>query len=122
MKKGILILAHGSREKETELTLAKIAEEAKRQLKDVVIETAYLQFSEVNLEKGLDNLVAKNITDIKVIPYFLFSGIHIREDIPKEIEEYLENKKNLKITLGNTLGEDTRLADILADRIREAIC
>lgn len=121
MKKGILILAHGSREKETELTLAKITEETKKQLNDVIIETAYLQFSEVNLEKGLDKLIEQRVTDIKVIPYFLFSGVHIREDIPKEIEEYLENKENIKITIGNTLGEDSRLAEILADRIREAL-
>lgn len=122
MKKGILILAHGSREKETEATLSKITEMTKAQLNDVIIETAYLQFSEVNLEKGLDNLIEKEVTEIKVIPYFLFSGVHIREDIPKEIQEYLENKENVKITMGNTLGEDSRLADILADRIREAIC
>lgn len=120
--KGILILAHGSREKETELTLNTIAQETKERLKDVIIETAYLQFSERNLEKGLDSLVNQNVTDIKVIPYFLFSGVHIKEDIPKEIEEYLVNRPNVKITMGNTLGEDTRLADILADRISEALC
>lgn len=120
--KGILILAHGSREKETELTLAQITKMVKEKLEDVMIETAYLQFSDVNLEKGLDKLIAKNVTEIKVIPYFLFSGVHIREDIPKEIEEYLVNKPNVKITMGNTLGADSRLADILVDRISEALC
>lgn len=120
--KGILILAHGSREKETELTLKKIAEITQSKLEDVIIETAYLQFSEVNLAKGLDRLIEKNVRDIKVIPYFLFEGVHIREDIPKEIEEYLVDKPDLKVTLGDTLGADPRLADVLADRIRESLC
>lgn len=120
--KGILILAHGSREKETELTLTEITKMIQERLTDVIIETAYLQFSDVNLEKGLDNLIEKNVTEIKVIPYFLFSGVHIREDIPKEIEEYLVNKPNVKITMGNTLGADPRMADILADRISDALC
>lgn len=120
--KGILVLAHGSREKETELILAQIIKMTQERLKDVIIETAYLQFSDVNLEKGLDKLIEKNVTEIKVIPYFLFSGVHIREDIPREIEEYLANKSNVKITMGNTLGADPRLADILADRISDALC
>lgn len=120
--KGILILAHGSREKETEVTLKRVAELTQSKLEDVIIETAYLQFSEVNLEKGLDKLIEQGVVDIKVVPYFLFDGVHIREDIPKEIEDYLTDKPNVKITMGETLGDDPRLADILADRIREVLC
>ncbi|MFQ9617091.1 MAG: sirohydrochlorin chelatase, partial [Clostridium butyricum] len=56
-----------------------------------------------------------------VVPYFLFSGVHIREDIPKEIEEYIADKPGIKISMGNTLGEDPRLADVLADRIKEVL-
>lgn len=117
--KGILILAHGSREKETEETLKKITEMTKAKLPDTIIETAYLQFSEVNLRKGIDKLIEKDVTDIRVIPYFLFSGVHIREDIPKEIEEYIADKPGIKISMGDTLGEDPRLSEILVDRIKE---
>lgn len=119
--KGILILAHGSREKSTEETLAEIMELLKEELKDCLIETAYLQFSGNNLEAGLDRLAAQGAKDIKVVPYFLFDGIHIREDIPGEIEAYLDSHKDMKITLGRTLGADRRLALILADRVREAL-
>lgn len=119
--KGVLILAHGSRERETELTLKKIVEITQSKLEDVIIETAYLQFSEVNLVKGLDNLVAQGIVDIKIVPYFLFAGVHIREGIPKEIEEYLKDKPNIKITMAETLGGDPRMADILVDRIGETL-
>lgn len=119
--KGILILAHGSREKETEETLRKITEMTRAKLPDTIIETAYLQFSDVNLEKGIDKLIEQNVTDIRVVPYFLFSGVHIREDIPKEIEEYIADKPGIKISMGNTLGEDPRLADVLVDRIKEVL-
>jgi sirohydrochlorin cobaltochelatase len=119
--KGVLILAHGSREKTTEDTLTTIIDKLKHELPDCIIEPAYLQFSEKNLAAGLDALVARGITDIKVIPYFLFSGVHIREDIPREINEYLADKRNISVTLGKTLGADERLAMVLADRVREAL-
>ena len=54
--KGILILAHGSREKSTENTLKEIVSMLKEMMNDYIIETAFLQFSDVNLEAGLDKL------------------------------------------------------------------
>ena len=119
MKKGILILAHGSRERETEIVFNKIADMTKEKVNEAIIETAFLQFSDVNLEKGLDNLIARGVKEIKVIPYFLFSGVHIRENIPKKIEKYLEDKPNIKVIVGEVLGDDSRLADILADKINK---
>jgi sirohydrochlorin ferrochelatase len=119
--KGILILAHGSREKATEDTLKEIIKLLKDELKEFIIETAYLQFSETNLEAGLNKLTDLGVDDIVIIPYFLFEGIHIQEDIPKEIEEYKAKKSDVKITMGKTLGTDPRLAAILADRVREAV-
>ncbi|MCX7615202.1 MAG: CbiX/SirB N-terminal domain-containing protein [Clostridiales bacterium] len=119
--KGILILAHGSREKSTEDTLKEIVKMLKGIMKDHIIESAFLQFCDTDLHAGLDKLKAQGVDEIKVVPYFLFEGVHIREDIPKEIDEYLENNKDIKITLGKTLGSDRRLAEILADRVREAL-
>ncbi|WP_010249627.1 sirohydrochlorin chelatase [Acetivibrio cellulolyticus] len=119
--RGILILAHGSREKSTENTLQEVVGNLKGIYCEDVIETAYLQFSSLDLKAGLDNLREKGISDIVVIPYFLFDGVHIREDIPKEIDDYLKENSNVRITMGKTLGADKRLAEILADRIREAI-
>ncbi len=119
--KGILILAHGSREKSTEDTLQQVFDNLKEICREDIIETAFLQFSKVDLKTGFDNLKAKGVSHIIVIPYFLFDGVHIKEDIPKEIDSYLEKNSDIKIEMGKTLGTDKRLAQILADRIRSAI-
>jgi len=116
--KGILVLAHGSREKSTEETLQQVVKYLREIFNEEVIETAYLQFSNVNLHTGFENLKTKGVDDIVVIPYFLFEGVHIKEDIPKEIDHYLKENMDVKITMGKTLGADKRLAEILADRIR----
>ena len=116
---GILILAHGSRDKSAEDTLKKIITMLKEEMKDCIIEYAFLQFSQLTLQKGLDRLIDKGIKDIKIIPYFLFDGIHIRENIPREIEDYLKHNPDIKISLGKTFGADKRLVEILVDRVRE---
>lgn len=61
---GVLILAHGSCEKETDLTLNIIANATKEVLGIQMIETATLRFSENNLRIGLLNLIDKGATNI----------------------------------------------------------
>jgi len=117
---GTLILAHGSRRDQTEQTLENIAGYVRKEV-DMPIETAFMQFRDINLEKGLDKLVKQGCTDIKLIPYFLFEGVHITEDIPKEIASFTQKNPGITISLGKTLGDDPGLARIVADRIREMI-
>ncbi|NLD50947.1 MAG: cobalamin biosynthesis protein CbiX [Clostridiaceae bacterium] len=119
--RGILILAHGSGEKTTEETLQQVVKYLGDIFCEEVIETAYLQFSSKDLHTGLESLKAKGVDNIVVIPYFLFEGVHIKKNIPKEIDNYLKENKDMKITIGKTLGADKRLAEILADRIRAAV-
>ncbi|MEG2597508.1 MAG: CbiX/SirB N-terminal domain-containing protein, partial [Oscillospiraceae bacterium] len=60
-------------------------------------------------------------TKITVVPYFLFSGIHIQADIPAEISDYVQKHPSISVTMGKTLGVDPRIADVLCDRVREVL-
>ena len=143
--KGILILAHGSKQKETEDTLYAVISALRRELSEtdgkaggeiggktgseivekadgtIEIEAAFLQFSDRDLNAGLKALVDKGVDDVIVVPYFLFDGTHIKEDIPGEIEAFTKLYPNIRVRLGKTLGADKRLALILKDRIAEMI-
>jgi len=117
--KGVLIVAHGSRAKETEATLDAVLVMVKEVLPETTIECAFMEFSDRTLEKGISALAAKGVTEIKLVPYFLFSGIHIKEDIPDMAAECAANYPGVKITMGEPFGADKRLAEILVDRIDE---
>lgn len=116
---GVLLLAHGSRAKETQDTLNAVADMVRAKCPGRAIEVAYMEFCDVNIEKGLGALKDRGVTNVKVVPYFLFDGIHIREDIPEELAKFVEKNPDMTVTLGKTLGADERLADIVADRIAE---
>lgn len=114
---GVLIAAHGSRAKETQATLEEVVARVKAQLQDMEIEIGYMEFCKPNIDDGLTMLMEKGATNIRVIPYFLFDGIHIKEDIPNEIKSFCEKNSGVTVTMGETLGTDKRLSDILVDRI-----
>ena len=119
--KGVLIVGHGSRRKETEQILESVVEMARTKLQEIPTEIAYMELSERNIPTGLDALIAQGVDDIAVVPYFLFDGVHIKEDIPQAIEEYKSAHPNIKFNMGSPLGADQRLAAILADRVSECL-
>lgn len=117
--KGIMVLAHGSRVKETTDTIEKIVDMVKKKIgeTDMPIEIAYMELCQPDIATVVKKMIGVGVDEIKVVPYFLFRGIHIKKDIPNELKAALEGHDNVKITMGDILGTDPRLADILADRI-----
>ena len=75
------------------------------------------------LEETIENIVKEdtNITKIGIVPFFLFEGIHIKEDIPEIIKKLSEEYKNIEFSFGKPLGADPILADILLKRAEEIL-
>lgn len=115
--KGVLILAHGSRVQSTKDTINEVVDMVREKTGDMPVEIAYMEFCEEDIPYGIKTLVDKGVDQIKVVPYFLFDGIHIRKDIPEEIGRIMENYPGVTVEMGKTLGADERLAEILVDRI-----
>jgi sirohydrochlorin ferrochelatase len=114
---GVLLLAHGSRRKETDAILDSLTEKVKSRSDEKLILPAYLQFSEQNLEWGIEKLIEEGADKIKVIPMFIFDGVHVTQDIPGELEAVMAKHPGIEIRMSRHLGDDDRLADIIVDRI-----
>jgi len=128
--RGILLIAHGSRARETESVLESIAQMVKDRMDGVIaeefaesftIECAFMEFSDKTVERGVSSLARQNVSEIIVVPYFLFMGIHMKEDIPKIVSECAAIHPNIRITMCEPFEVDGRLADIIADRIKACV-
>jgi len=119
--KGVIILAHGSKRQETEKILNSLTEKVKLITGETLIFPAYLQFSEQDLEAGVDYLVKKGATDIIVIPMLLFDGIHVTQSVPMKLSEIRNKYHGINIRMSHHLGDDDRIAEIIADRVRSII-
>lgn len=115
---GVLILAHGSKRNETEKIVNSLVAKVKAKIGEELVYPAYLQFSGQNLGMGIEYLINCGADCIKVVPMFLFDGVHVTEDIPKEINEIRSKYPAVDIQLSKHLGDDDRIADIIADRVR----
>ena len=114
---AVVILAHGSRKKEVEKEFSKLANLIKKRLPALRIEPALFQFSERNLPAALKKLSSEGYKKIKVVPLFLFRGVHVENDIPNAISEEKNKYPELETSISGTLLPDERILDIVVDRI-----
>lgn len=116
-KESIVLLGHGSRRSEANNILKSIAKIIKPKFLRINIEYAFLELAEPNVRNVIDKLVADHYDSIYVVPYFLYSGNHVSRDIPEIIDEYKVKYPNIKLKLGDYLGIDERLAELVMERI-----
>ncbi|MHB1697416.1 MAG: sirohydrochlorin chelatase [bacterium] len=116
-KESIVLLGHGSRRSQANDILKSITEIIKSKFAGINVECAYLEHAEPNIRDTIDKLAGDNFNSIYVIPYFLYSGNHVSRDIPEIINGYKEKYPHINIKLGDHLGVDERIAELVTERI-----
>ncbi len=116
-KESIVLLGHGSRRSEANNILKGIVKIIKPKFLGINIEYAFLELAEPNIRDIIEKLAANRYDSIYVIPYFLYSGNHVSRDIPEILGEYREKYPDIKLKLGDYLGIDERLAELVMERI-----
>jgi sirohydrochlorin ferrochelatase len=120
-EEGVILLAHGSQSPRAEEGLQEIASQVKERLGGSQVTLAFLQFNRPNLPEAIAGAVAKGMKRIVVVPFFLAPGVHVRKDIPAELDQARARHPGVEILFSRPLLPDARIAEILLDRIWEAL-
>jgi len=87
--KALLIVAHGSRQKDANRFLETLSAEIATDTcgKFALVQCTFLQFNGPFVEESIADLVSKGVRHMVVFPFFLLSGSHVKTDLPKLILE-----------------------------------
>jgi len=123
---GVIILCHGSRGQrgivEVPEALRRVTEGVKLLLPPgVEVIGAALQFNHPTLEEAVESLAVGGVERIVIMPYFLFPGRHITEDIPQLVEKFKYSYPDKKFIVANPLGLGEHFIVSVAERIEEAV-
>jgi len=119
VKKGLIILGHGSKAPEAAETLAAVTAMVKEKTGYDRVDYASLQLSEPGLEAVVRKQVNAGIGQVTVVPFLIAPGQHVKVDIPEALTELSGEFPDVKMLLGKPLGADPRLAEIVAERAQE---
>lgn len=113
---ALLLVAHGSRRKQSNDEVVHLAEKLKNNCGDQygIIKSAFLELADILIPDGIERCIADGATSITVLPYFLNSGRHVIEDIPCIINSCAAQHPSVKITLAPHLGASALMVDLIA--------
>jgi len=87
MKPAILIVGHGSRDREGTQEFQQLVDLFGAQDPGRIVECGFLEFAEPVIQAGVDRCVARGATVVTVLPGMLMAAGHAKNDIPSEIQE-----------------------------------
>lgn len=116
--KAFVIVAHGSRLRESNEEIETLVEAVQERSPEIRVSTAFLEFAKPTLADRIDGLTKAGIWDISVFPYFLGTGVHVSNDIPKILADKRSQYRGhqISIHLLSHLGADPDLLTLLVGK------
>lgn len=143
-KVGVLLISHGSRLSYGKEVINEIAE-LYREKTDYPVSISFMNMSQPSIPVAINQLAEEGVEKIIAIPVFLAHGVHTKQDIPRILgmdnghehehaeqghhhshghhhdEAVEEIKFKGEIIYTEPLGADRRIADIICDRVNNAL-
>lgn len=113
--KALLLIAHGSRRKQSNDEVIVLAERLKLNCSEhyEIIHAGFLELAETLIPDGIKKCVDEGASTIIVLPYFLNSGRHVVEDIPNIVNDTKPHYPNIDIKIAPHLGASPLMMDLL---------
>ena len=121
MKTAILLMAHGSRIPEANDAVREIADTVRKMTGFDIVEVSFREQHPPNIQQGIDACVTQGAERIILMPYFLYMGAHVQEDLPEEMEQAMRRYPHVEFAMGRHLGVHRKLAEVVVERIAEAL-
>ncbi len=116
---GIVVFAHGSRDARWRAPVEAVAARAAALDPAAKVECAYLDMVEPDLVTAVERLVAAGVAAVRVVPLFLGVGKHLREDLPRLVDDLRGRHPGIQVTLREAVGEDPDVIELLARKALE---
>ncbi len=119
MKRGLLLIDRGSREKDVQHELHSICEKIKQKKKYEFSKYCFLEVVPPYIDEMMINCLSHNIDELIVIPYFLYYGRKIRAAIKNAIR--FQSTTNTKIIISRSMSMHKHIIRLVEDKITDAL-
>lgn len=116
LKTSVILLGHGSMANGGNAALAEVAEIIKDK-SGLDVTPAFLQFVEPSLTNAVEGAVTAGASKVVIMPYFLYLGNHVAQDIPEELDALRAKYPTVEMVMASHLGAHPKLAEIVLERI-----
>jgi sirohydrochlorin ferrochelatase len=117
---ALIVFAHGSPVAEANQGIAALARSVETAGVADFAMAAFLDCAEPTLGQAVDEAAGRGATRVIVMPYFLTTGLHLRRDLPRLVEEARARFPQVEVVVTGSLEGHPRMAEAIVDRVKEA--
>lgn len=111
---AIILFAHGSRDTVWAVPFERVLADVTARAPQRKPMLAFLEIMQPDLNEAIATQVERGFAAIRIVPLFLGFGGHLRNDLPKIVEQAQARHPGLRIEIAPPAGEDARVIDALA--------
>lgn len=113
-KTALILFAHGARDPEWAAPLRRVREAVRQRAPAQRVELAFLEFMTPDLAACVAALAADGVDAAVVVPMFIAQGGHLKNDLPRLLDELRATYPRLRLRLAPPLGEAELLVQAMA--------
>ena len=118
-KTAVIIVGHGSRLKGFEKAMEKVAASLRKGRRFFLVQCAYLEITSPLISEAIDRCIQKGADEVRVLPYFLLMGNHVKFDIPAIIAGFRKKHRGkARVLLCPYLGFHEKIVAVVKERLQ----
>ena len=116
-RRAIILFAHGARDPQWARPFQQLVTELGELLPGERIVLAFLELMQPSLPACAASLHGEGVRSVRVVPVFLGSGGHLKEDLPRLVATIRGNYPDLEIAVEPPIGEQAQVIAAIARAI-----
>ena len=119
VKKGLVFVAHGSRNLISNQQIASLvnAVKANTKKKYTYLNYGFLELAEPSISDAINQQIQIGANEIFIFPYFLSNGNHVSRDIPALIQTFQNKFPSIIFTILPVFGNYVEMASLISSMI-----
>ncbi|MDE2367591.1 MAG: CbiX/SirB N-terminal domain-containing protein [Burkholderiales bacterium] len=102
---GLILFAHGARDPRWAAPFEAVAARLRQRRPDAAVRLAFLELMQPSLGDAAAELAAAGCTRLTVLPMFLGTGGHLRQDLPRLADALRAALPGIEVVLHGAIGE-----------------
>jgi sirohydrochlorin cobaltochelatase len=112
--RGIVLFAHGARDPEWAAPFHQVRARLSASRPECKVELAFLELMEPALDEAIARLVEQGALAVTVFPLFMAQGGHLKNDLPRIVDDIRTRFPRVPIALEKPIGEVPEILDAIA--------
>jgi sirohydrochlorin ferrochelatase len=117
---ALLVMVHGSPRPESNRDMYGVVDVIRESGVFPIVEVGFMECNEPSIPTAVESCVEQGAQRVIAVPYFLHTGNHVADDLPGLLEEAQERHPRVEFLMGDYIGHDPLIADVIRDRAAQA--